>query len=99
MNWKSRPRDYWGDARKSPAGGGWLGIYRVPWQSRPVYLHGQDKKPAVFRSREEALQAVMNHTHSLMCPYIASGGSQIRQKAREEGEALFAKGGAVETAG
>ena len=95
MIWDHRPKDFWGDAWPNPSGHGFHAVFRLPWQSRAVVLCGPDRKPHVFTKREAALQAVLNHLCNLMCPHITAGGSQASDKAKEDAEALFAKGGDV----
>lgn len=85
----ARPKDYWGDARKHPAGGGWIAIYRLPWKARPEILRNNGR-PIVYATESEALRASMNHTHNLMCPHITSQSAS--SNARAQAERHFKKG-------
>lgn len=95
MTWDQRPKDYWGDAWPDPSGGGFYGVFRLPWRSETLLLKGASRKPVSFPKREDALQAVMNHLCNLMCPHLTAGGPEANEKAREQAEALFAKGGTI----
>lgn len=94
MSAAERPKDYWGDAWPHAAGPGWVVAYRVPWKARPDLLR-ENGQVVVFQCEAKALRAAMNHLCNLMCPHLTAGGSEASQNAKEEAEALFAKGGTI----